>query len=771
MQGWSDIYKGCFKLLEHKLRDCFHAATHELQGELDQQVLHTHLLDAHNAFADQYQSIFDQLTQPQDVAAQKKSITFSERNVNSLSVLTKQEHSFHVYGESFCSKAEDLSHSPLIISWLRFECILGHALSLDALPNSPQVLSASAKTYVSALFLDEEQAVKLYKAILKEYVYEFHELNTQLNNFFVSKSILTELDDNDVHEKLRQSHKAEKDKQQRHEVLSEMAEFVMPEALYSSSQVLDMESVLDAVEIPEQLERHLVDNDLSAELLTNEALVEHIEDSFAEGFEQYNDELSVDKNLAEELNQTFSQDNIQISKSAENTIAMLSMLFDDLEQFDLPEPIQLLIDKLSLPMLKTALKDQDFFLDTDNAGQKLLNKMAELSVLWESSDQDDEDILLAAMSLAVQKVNQYYDTNTEVFADSFYALEEAEAQYLSRAKKREARLKSLEKAKSRQVEAQQLAQQHLQEKFLPLGLSLEINAFLNEYWSKTLCFAFNKFANTNNELWQAALDAENLLLHYLRDKVAAKKRKAVIAMQEQLLSIGLAKIEVNGRLNALIPLIDAAELSSSFQVDEEEVYLDPEQRKIQESILQSLDSSIDDVETELEQAQELDDLEHHVSLISLPDSEATFSNPVYSSMGAPNNHEGAVETDASSLGSETIETGLNSSDDLKGFGQLSDVEEKNVSDKAVFDLDNVRQMLTMNTWVLDNRPSPELKLKLATYIKFTDTYIWVNRQGIKEMDMNSEEAVSLLNSKQLEIIENDAVFDRALEHVISSLRA
>ncbi|NRA42132.1 MAG: DUF1631 family protein [Pseudomonadales bacterium] len=767
MQDWSDIFQSTYKLLSHKLKDCFHAATHELQSQLDKQALHDNSLQAHKAVESHYQSVFEKLHNASEQFSQKKVVRFAERKVDSLSVLSKQEHSFDVYGKSFCRKADDLSQSLLILSWLRFESLIGHKLAIDGLPNAPAVLADVAKIYVNALALDEEQSVMLFKAILKEYVFEFHKLNTQLNNFFVSKAILAELDDNDVNARLKQMHKSEQDQKHRNEVLSDMAEFVLPEHNASSAALLDIESVISAVEIPEQLEHHLIDNNSDADLISDQDLVAQLDNSFAD-FDTEDFTADSFTNLADELNEKFAQEDFQVSKNAENTIAMLSMLFDDLAQFHLPEPIQRLMDRLSLPILKTALNDQSFFLDANNPGQQLLNKMAELSVLWEKSDQEEDDILLAAMKNSVQQVNQHYQTNSNIFAESIQYLEQAESQFLARAKKREERLKSLEKAKSRQLEAQHIARKHLDAKFAKLELPTAINDFLYQYWSKTLCFAFNKFANTQNELWQAAIAAEDQLLNYMRDKITGDRAKAVYGLQTQLLSIGLAKVEVNAQLKAILPALDSVSIDADVGLVDDNP-LDAAQLKAQQAILNSLAASVDAVEDELEQdAAKSQSPTSGQAALSLSTNSPTDSSLAEADFTSPSSESLSKQDQADkqdggqqSVEPQTVEPPLDAS-------PSSNATEENV---AKFTVDTISKLLTMNTWVRDNRQSPVLKLKLATYIKFTDTFVWVNREGQKVMDMHSDEAVQLLNDAQLELLENDGVFDKALEHVITHLKA
>jgi len=81
------------------------------------------------------------------------------------------------------------------------------------------------------------------------------------------------------------------------------------------------------------------------------------------------------------------------------------------------------------------------------------------------------------------------------------------------------------------------------------------------------------------------------------------------------------------------------------------------------------------------------------------------------------------------------------------------------------------QSLRVGNWV-DFRQSDGkmLRCRLAAVINGIGRYIFVNRSGIKVAEFNRDELELALRQKSVLLIEDDRLFDRALESVISNLR-
>jgi hypothetical protein len=73
-------------------------------------------------------------------------------------------------------------------------------------------------------------------------------------------------------------------------------------------------------------------------------------------------------------------------------------------------------------------------------------------------------------------------------------------------------------------------------------------------------------------------------------------------------------------------------------------------------------------------------------------------------------------------------------------------------------------------WLHDFSSGEKEKIKIAAYIRHTDTYILVNRKGAKQAALNSLEMFEQLEAEQLQLIDSALAFDRSLESVILGLR-
>ncbi len=79
--------------------------------------------------------------------------------------------------------------------------------------------------------------------------------------------------------------------------------------------------------------------------------------------------------------------------------------------------------------------------------------------------------------------------------------------------------------------------------------------------------------------------------------------------------------------------------------------------------------------------------------------------------------------------------------------------------------------ITEGTWVEITEPEKNpLRCKLATVTQPGNKYVFVNRRGMKVLEKNRVELAVLLKARQLKIIDESQVFDRALQSVIGNLR-
>ncbi len=79
--------------------------------------------------------------------------------------------------------------------------------------------------------------------------------------------------------------------------------------------------------------------------------------------------------------------------------------------------------------------------------------------------------------------------------------------------------------------------------------------------------------------------------------------------------------------------------------------------------------------------------------------------------------------------------------------------------------------ITEGTWIeITSDPERVVRCKLATITQPGNNYIFVNRRGMKVLQKNRMELACLLKDKELKLIDESQVFDRALQSVIGNLR-
>ena len=94
-------------------------------------------------------------------------------------------------------------------------------------------------------------------------------------------------------------------------------------------------------------------------------------------------------------------------------------------------------------------------------------------------------------------------------------------------------------------------------------------------------------------------------------------------------------------------------------------------------------------------------------------------------------------------------------------------DESKVSDRCATRL----KLIHEGTWVeIRQEEDRLLRCKLATVTQPGDHYVFVNRRGMKVLEKSKGELAELIEAKQLKLIDESQVFDRALQSVIGNLR-
>ncbi|MDX1599789.1 MAG: DUF1631 family protein, partial [Marinobacter sp.] len=94
----------------------------------------------------------------------------------------------------------------------------------------------------------------------------------------------------------------------------------------------------------------------------------------------------------------------------EDLINLVSMLFEFiLDDYNLSAPIQVLISRLQIPILKVVIKDKSFFSKATHPARRLLNSLARAGIGWSDSDEKARDKLYDKIHSIVQQILNEFD--------------------------------------------------------------------------------------------------------------------------------------------------------------------------------------------------------------------------------------------------------------------------------------------------------------------------------------------------------------------------
>ena len=180
-----------------------------------------------------------------------------------------------------------------------------------------------------------------------------------------------------------------------------------------------------------------------------------------------------------------------LNEMDEDLINLVSMLFEFiLDDYNLSAPIQVLISRLQIPILKVVIKDKSFFSRATHPARRLLNSLARAGIGWGDSDEKTRDKLYDQIHTIVQRILNEFDGDLTLFE----TLGEEFEQYLARENRKaslvEQRTRESERGRIKSQKAQETVDQVLQEKIGRYRLPESIRGVLLNGWSRVMFLAY-----------------------------------------------------------------------------------------------------------------------------------------------------------------------------------------------------------------------------------------------------------------------------------------
>ena len=196
----------------------------------------------------------------------------------------------------------------------------------------------------------------------------------------------------------------------------------------------------------------------------------------------------------------------------EDVINLVAMFFDFvLDDRNLPVPIQALISRLQIPILKVALKDKAFFSHAGHPARKLINTIADASIGWDDAEQPKKDKLYNKVFDIIQTINEQYADNDNVFAEKLSELQAFVQQEQHRTSLVERRTSQSTEGQAKTQQAKTVVQQLLFAKLEKLQLPPTITSFLVDAWQQLLVLVHLKSGEDSPEWMEAMQVIDDLI--------------------------------------------------------------------------------------------------------------------------------------------------------------------------------------------------------------------------------------------------------------------
>lgn len=393
---------------------------------------------------------------------------------------------------------------------------------------------------------------------------------------------------------------------------------------------------------------------------------------------------------------------LTLSRIEKETINLVQMLFRFiLQSNDMAQPMQELICRLQVPVLKVALIDPSFLTDKKHAARRLLNQFAAVAAQWQDGDAEGRSqSLYNFMRSSVERILARFDVNVSVFAEvlaDFTSVMEKEKRL---AIVQEKRTVDAEDGKAKAAQARQHVAAEIAAKTEGKELSPMVSALINGPWNNVLFVTGLKHGFGSSQ-WNEQLKVLSDLVYSVQPCAGQAQRKQLIALIPELMQ----------RMRAGLDAISY----NPFEV--EELFA-----AVGQIHLQRIRDGADQVDSGNPQPapqhiQEAAEKKPQVGTANIadPDTDATLP--------ADDPHIVAVST---------------------------------FSHGAWFDLTTLA--------------GEAHRCRLAAYIKPTDKYIFVDRSGVKVAEQTRNELALALKQGRLAPLDNNMLFDKALESVVTSLR-
>ena len=268
------------------------------------------------------------------------------------------------------------------------------------------------------------------------------------------------------------------------------------------------------------------------------------------------DFAQIKQQLATQLASASAANPVALSQLDEDTIDIVGNLFEAiLDDPNLAEPVKAQIARLQIPLLKVALMDRSFFVNTEHPARRLVDRLAEVGTGWVQDENYREDPLYCKITALVARVIAEFDRDLGLFADLLVELNNQETSHQTDEEALRERLESAHTMTHEAIEA------HLAAASVPPGVA----EFCRTAWSRYL-IRIHETEGAQSAAWENALDVLKNLLWSVQPKLEVTEKRLMAMMIPQLLidlEVGMKAIAYSADdIQAVLLLLQDIHLNS-----------------------------------------------------------------------------------------------------------------------------------------------------------------------------------------------------------------
>lgn len=643
------------------------------------------------------------------------------------------EESLAVYG--MIEKGNGLYQQELFPLNQRFNELLGEEREYGTLPVSPDALCKQFEVVLQSLSIDLKVKLFIYKIFDRQVLCNFGQVYHELNSHLAAKGVLPS-----IARSIKRQSSVDTSGQPTQYPSSSGPEDINEAAAYLDA-FRSMQALMDGWR--HQLGTSSVSSAAGDAIIVDSrevvgalnALQLPSDGDFggdgqpvsAEGLKQY---------VAVQLGKIKGDNRVRsLGRPEEDIIDMVGMIFDFiLDDKNLSLPIKGLIARLQIPVIKVAILDKSFFAKKNHPARALLNGLAQAGIGLGVTEADADNPVIRKIEEIVGRVLQEFDQDVGLFAqllDDLTAFIDKDSQ---RSKIAEERTRQVTQSKEKVWLAKKAVASEITMRLQNRETSAAFRSFLYNDWKDVLVLAYLRQDKMDGE-WGRVLEIMDKLMWSVTPPTNARERQEIIrAIPTLLRSIkeGLESISLDPhQIAALLKDLEVCHMSALRSPASPRVGSETDQVKDAAKSSPTSEVSIKDAEL----AEAILEIKSHLPDISNVDIEEVV-------MG-----------------------------DIGGYSKGEVAGQKTDYAQGVF-LEVVNRM-NVGDWVeFTDEDERTWRAKLSWKSPATSLCVFVNRRGVKVLELKVNDLVSRLREGKARVIEDATtpLMDRALSFLTQSLK-